>query len=139
MTLWAMLGTILMAGTLPDAFSDHALAFAGAYVTVQVGRGIFLVAALRGRTARLHAGGRLTLATQQPRSAVNLTLPCVGRWSVGSGWRGWCLQGATGGLSGVREGDAEQYGGGGGGGDQWWAEGQRKREQEQHDDADEAA
>jgi low temperature requirement protein LtrA len=56
MTLWVMLGTILMAGTLPTAFSDHALVFAGAYVAIQVGRGIFLVAALHGRTVRLHAG-----------------------------------------------------------------------------------
>ncbi|PSK66594.1 hypothetical protein B0E53_01394 [Micromonospora sp. MH33] len=55
MTLWVMLGTILMAGTLPDAFSDHALAFAGAYVAIHLGRGIFLVAALHGRIARLHA------------------------------------------------------------------------------------
>ncbi|MER7442314.1 low temperature requirement protein A [Micromonospora avicenniae] len=55
MTIWAMLGTILLAGTLPTAFSEHALVFAGAYVAIQVGRGIFLVAALRGRTVRLHA------------------------------------------------------------------------------------
>ncbi|WP_262287025.1 low temperature requirement protein A [Micromonospora sp. MA102] len=54
-TLWVMLGTILMAGTLPEAFSDHALTFAGAYVAIHLGRGIFLVAALHGRTARLHA------------------------------------------------------------------------------------
>jgi low temperature requirement protein LtrA len=55
MTLWVMLGTILMAGTLPEAFSDHALTFAGAYVAIHLGRGIFLVAALHGRTARMHA------------------------------------------------------------------------------------
>ncbi|TDC38366.1 low temperature requirement protein A [Micromonospora sp. 15K316] len=56
MTLWAMLGTILMAGALPTAFSDHALVFAGAYVAIHVGRGIFLNAALRRRAARMHAG-----------------------------------------------------------------------------------
>ncbi|GAB3169663.1 low temperature requirement protein LtrA [Micromonospora palomenae] len=56
MTLWVMLGTILMAGSLPGAFSDHALVFAGAYVAIHVGRGIFLAAALRGRKAQLHAG-----------------------------------------------------------------------------------
>jgi low temperature requirement protein LtrA len=55
MTLWVMLGTILMAGSLPGAFSDHALVFAGAYVAIHVGRGLFLVAALHGRMARLHA------------------------------------------------------------------------------------
>ncbi|WNM41384.1 low temperature requirement protein A [Micromonospora halotolerans] len=55
MTLWVMLGTILMAGTLPEAFADHALTFAGAYVAIHLGRGIFLVAALQGRTARMHA------------------------------------------------------------------------------------
>ncbi|MEU4714885.1 low temperature requirement protein A [Micromonospora purpureochromogenes] len=56
MTLWVMLGTILMAGSLPGAFSDHALVFAGAYVAIHVGRGIFLASALHGRKAQLHAG-----------------------------------------------------------------------------------
>ncbi|PWR14931.1 low temperature requirement protein A [Micromonospora sicca] len=55
MTLWVMLGTILMAGSLPGAFSDHALVFAGAYVAIHVGRGFFLAFTLHGRTARLHA------------------------------------------------------------------------------------
>lgn len=55
MTLWVMLGTILMAGSLPGAFSDHALVFAGAYVAIHVGRGLFLAFTLHGRTARLHA------------------------------------------------------------------------------------
>ncbi len=55
MTLWVMLGTLLMAGALPAAFSGHALVFAGAYVAIHLGRGIFLVAALRGHTARVHA------------------------------------------------------------------------------------
>lgn len=55
MTLWVMLGTILMAGSLPGAFSDHALVFAGAYVVIQLGRGVFLVAALHARSAHLHA------------------------------------------------------------------------------------
>ncbi|MEV4823850.1 low temperature requirement protein A [Micromonospora sp. NPDC049274] len=50
-TLWVMLGTILLAGSLPGAFAEHALLFAGAYVAVQVGRGVLLVAALRGRAA----------------------------------------------------------------------------------------
>ncbi|MFI7215873.1 low temperature requirement protein A [Micromonospora maritima] len=54
MTLWVMLGTLLMAGTLPGAFSDHALVFAGAYVAIHLGRGIFLVATLHNRAAHLH-------------------------------------------------------------------------------------
>jgi low temperature requirement protein LtrA len=56
MTLWVMLGTILMAVAVPAAFSDHALVFVGAYVAIQVGRGLFLALALRGRQAQLHAG-----------------------------------------------------------------------------------
>lgn len=54
MTLWVMLGTILIAGTLPDAFSDRALVFAGAYVAINLGRGIFLVATLHNRAAHPH-------------------------------------------------------------------------------------
>ncbi|MCI4063980.1 low temperature requirement protein A [Micromonospora sp. R77] len=54
MTLWVMLGTLLMAGTLPDAFSDRASVFAGAYVAIHLGRGILLVATLRNRAALLH-------------------------------------------------------------------------------------
>ncbi|SCL39332.1 Low temperature requirement protein LtrA [Micromonospora pallida] len=56
MTLWAMLGAILMAGSAPRAFSDRALVFAGAYVAIHVGRGLFLASALHGRQVRLHAG-----------------------------------------------------------------------------------
>ena len=56
MTLWVMLGTLLMAGTLPGAFSDHALVFAGAYVATHLGRGIVLVATLHKRAAHLHPG-----------------------------------------------------------------------------------
>ncbi|MFG1867319.1 low temperature requirement protein A [Micromonospora arborensis] len=47
-TVWVMFGTILMAGALPGAFAEHGLLFAGAYVAIQVGRGIVLVAALAG-------------------------------------------------------------------------------------------
>ncbi|MFG1674113.1 low temperature requirement protein A [Micromonospora sp. NPDC049282] len=56
MTLWVMLGTLLMAGTLPGAFSDHALVFAGAYVAIHLGRSIVLVATLHKRAAHLHPG-----------------------------------------------------------------------------------
>jgi low temperature requirement protein LtrA len=55
MTLWVMLGTILMAGSLPGAFSDRALVFAAAYVAIHLGRGIFLVAALADRATQLPA------------------------------------------------------------------------------------
>ncbi|MEV4655142.1 low temperature requirement protein A [Micromonospora sp. NPDC049301] len=52
-TLWVMLGTILMAGSLPGAFAAHALLFAGTYVAIQVGRGVFLIAAPHNRAERL--------------------------------------------------------------------------------------
>lgn len=56
MTLWVMLGTILMASSLRTAFSGHGLLFAGAYVAIHIGRGLFLAAALKSRQAQLHAG-----------------------------------------------------------------------------------
>ncbi|GGO04225.1 low temperature requirement protein A [Micromonospora parathelypteridis] len=50
-TVWVMFGTILMAGALPGAFAEHGLVFAGAYVAIQVGRGIVVVA-LAGPSAQ---------------------------------------------------------------------------------------
>jgi low temperature requirement protein LtrA len=58
-TVWVMFGTILMAGSLPGAFAEHGLIFAGAYVAIQVGRGTFLVAALGGHMEQQRSG-RLT-------------------------------------------------------------------------------
>jgi low temperature requirement protein LtrA len=43
----AMLVSLIMSATLPDAFADRGLTFAAAYVTMQVGRDLFAVAALR--------------------------------------------------------------------------------------------
>lgn len=37
-----MLASLLMAIAIPDAFGDHGLLFAGAYVTIQVGRHLFV-------------------------------------------------------------------------------------------------
>lgn len=42
-----MLGGLLLAAALPDAFAEHGLAFAGAYVAMQLGRNAFLLWALR--------------------------------------------------------------------------------------------
>jgi low temperature requirement protein LtrA len=43
-----MLGSLLMAVAIPDAFGDRALLFAGAYVAIQVGRHAFLAYAAAG-------------------------------------------------------------------------------------------
>ena len=53
-----MLASLLMAIAIPDAFGDKALLFAGAYVTIQVGRHLFLtfVAAEAGTNERVRAG-----------------------------------------------------------------------------------
>jgi low temperature requirement protein LtrA len=41
-----MLASLLMSATLPEAFGERGLLFAGAYVTTQVGRTVFVIAAL---------------------------------------------------------------------------------------------
>ena len=53
-----MLASLLMAIAIPEAFGDKALLFAGAYVTIQVGRHLFLtfVAADAGTNERVRAG-----------------------------------------------------------------------------------
>jgi low temperature requirement protein LtrA len=43
-----MLGTLLMAAALPQAFGRWGLIFAGTYVAIHTGRGLFLVSAQRG-------------------------------------------------------------------------------------------
>ncbi|MGC1212540.1 MAG: low temperature requirement protein A [Micromonospora sp.] len=43
-----MLGSLVMVIALPDAFGERGLVFAGALVTIHVGRQLFLVRALRG-------------------------------------------------------------------------------------------
>ena len=41
-----MLASLVMSAAIPDAFGDRGLAFAGAYVALNLGRGLFVVAAL---------------------------------------------------------------------------------------------
>jgi len=48
----SMFGLLLMAVAVPDAFGDRSLLFAGAYVAIHVGRGLYLVLALRGHEAQ---------------------------------------------------------------------------------------
>ncbi|MDM4723245.1 low temperature requirement protein A [Micromonospora sp. WMMA1363] len=55
-----MLGSLVMAVAIPEAFGTSALAFAGAYVAIHVGRGLVLVVALRGHEAQRRAA--VTLA-----------------------------------------------------------------------------
>jgi low temperature requirement protein LtrA len=57
-----MLGSLLMAIAIPDAFGDKALLFAGTYVAMQIGRHTFLtfVAARSGTIERERAGRILT-------------------------------------------------------------------------------
>jgi len=57
-----MLGSLLMAIAIPEAFGDKALLFAGSYVAMQVGRHAFLTfaAARPGTTERERAGRILT-------------------------------------------------------------------------------
>lgn len=56
---WTMFGALVMAVALPEAFGDRALAFAGAYVAIHIGRGLFFVPALRGHVAQRRAAGVL--------------------------------------------------------------------------------
>ena len=44
-----MLASLLLAVAIPGAFGSHALLFAGSYVTIQVGRHLFLPFAAAGR------------------------------------------------------------------------------------------
>jgi len=57
-----MLGSLLMAVAIPEAFGAHGLLFAGAYVAIQVGRHAFLtfVSADAGTIERERAGRILT-------------------------------------------------------------------------------
>ncbi|MEV0725642.1 low temperature requirement protein A [Micromonospora purpureochromogenes] len=50
-----MVGSLVMAAAVPEAFGDTGLIFAGAYVAVQLGRGLVLVALLRGHQLQRHA------------------------------------------------------------------------------------
>ncbi|WP_245718773.1 low temperature requirement protein A [Micromonospora rhizosphaerae] len=50
-----MLGALLMAVAVPQAFGERGLVFAGAYVAIQIGRGLYFVPALRGHPAQRRA------------------------------------------------------------------------------------
>jgi low temperature requirement protein LtrA len=50
-----MFGALVMAVALPEAFGTRGLIFATAYVAIHIGRGLFLVLALRGHEAQRRA------------------------------------------------------------------------------------
>src|ERR1700754_2998810 len=51
-----MLGSLVMAVAVLGAFDHLALVFAGAYVSIHIGRGLYFVPALRGHEAQRRAG-----------------------------------------------------------------------------------
>ncbi|MEV4542055.1 low temperature requirement protein A [Micromonospora echinaurantiaca] len=52
LTIAIMIGVLVMAVALPDAFGGQGLVFAGAYVAIHLGRELFLVVVLRGHELR---------------------------------------------------------------------------------------
>ncbi|PWU57270.1 low temperature requirement protein A [Micromonospora sp. S4605] len=52
LTIAIMIGVLVMAVALPDAFGEQGLVFAGAYVAIHLGRELFLVVVLRGHELR---------------------------------------------------------------------------------------
>ncbi|RZU72696.1 low temperature requirement protein LtrA [Micromonospora kangleipakensis] len=52
-------GSLVMAAAAPQAFGKRGLIFAGAYVAIQIGRGFFLLLALRGRELKRRIGRSL--------------------------------------------------------------------------------
>ncbi|MEV4659281.1 low temperature requirement protein A [Micromonospora sp. NPDC049301] len=48
LVIGSMFGSLVLAASAPEAFGEHGLVFAGAYVAVQVGRSLFLVFIARG-------------------------------------------------------------------------------------------
>ncbi|ROO59021.1 low temperature requirement protein LtrA [Micromonospora sp. Llam0] len=54
-TVGIMFGVLLMAAALPAAFEDRAAIFAGAYVAIHLGRGLFFFVALHDQMARQRA------------------------------------------------------------------------------------
>lgn len=55
LTVAVMLGSLLMAATVPHAFGSGGPVFACAYVGIHLGRGLFLVPSLRGQPAQSRA------------------------------------------------------------------------------------
>ena len=102
-----MLGTLAVAAALPEAFGRRGLIFATVYVTIQVGRGLFLVLAFRGHEvqriskqalfwfavsavpwiagALVHGTARaalwtLAVAVQYASDTLRYPTPRLGRW-----------------------------------------------------------
>src|SRR5215469_14274651 len=55
LVILTLLGTVVLAAALPGAFGKHGMLFAGAYVTVEIGRYVVLTLALRGYGLQLLA------------------------------------------------------------------------------------
>jgi low temperature requirement protein LtrA len=104
--LGAMLASLLMSASLPEAFGERGLLFAGAYAGMQVGRTVFIAANLRDEPVLrrnfqrvlswLLAAGALWLAGGLAHGtarelvwlaalAVDFTAPLVGFWTPGLG------------------------------------------------------
>jgi low temperature requirement protein LtrA len=77
LVIGSMFGALVLAAAVPEAFGTRGLVFAGAYVAVQVGRNLFLVAVTRG-------GGR-RLETRELFWFGVLALP----WLAGAVVHGW--------------------------------------------------
>jgi low temperature requirement protein LtrA len=94
-----MFAGLILAASIPDAFGDHGIVFASAYVGIHLGRGLVLAIALRG-----HAAWRRTIRVliwfglSAIPWLVGAVLPPVPRmilWTIalvmdgGSAWFGW--------------------------------------------------
>lgn len=102
-----MLAGLVLSTSLPEAFAEKGLGFAGAYVFMQVGRSLFTAAALRGHSpgnyrnflritawlvlsgvfwiAGALAEGEARLALWAVALAIELVSPSLGFWTPGLG------------------------------------------------------
>jgi low temperature requirement protein LtrA len=102
-----MLAGLVLSTSLPEAFAEKGLGFAGAYVFMQVGRSLFTAAALRGHSpgnyrnflritawlvlsgvlwiAGAFAGGDARLALWAVALAIEVVSPSLGFWTPGLG------------------------------------------------------
>ncbi|MDQ3692406.1 MAG: low temperature requirement protein A [Chloroflexota bacterium] len=60
MLVGVMLGSLIMASAVPEAFGERGLLFAGAYAAIQVGRGAFVMYAVRGEDSLRRNFQRIT-------------------------------------------------------------------------------
>ncbi|MET8834204.1 low temperature requirement protein A [Micromonospora sp. NPDC004540] len=58
--VWSMFGSLVMAVSVPDAYGAHGLSFAAGYVSIQVGRSLYLTVALRRHPQR-HLSDRILI------------------------------------------------------------------------------